>query len=100
MLPVFSWPVVEGREGESPGESSENVNNINFDDTFSELTHISSSVSRQLKTNPASVVSRNQNSPQFPCGICKKGVRKNQKAIFCDACDHWVHANYNGVKDR
>ena len=37
---------------------------------------------------------------KFPCGICKKGVRKNQKAIFCDACDHWVHANCNGVKDK
>ena len=32
--------------------------------------------------------------------FAKKGVRKNQKAIFCDACDHWVHANCNGVKDK
>ena len=46
------------------------------------------------------MVSRKQNSPQFPCGLCKKGVTKNQKAIFCDACDHWVHANCNGVKDK
>ena len=33
-------------------------------------------------------------------GFAKKGVRKNQKVIFCDACDHWVHANCNGVKDN
>ena len=84
-------------EGESPGAISEN---LNFADTFSELAHIISSVCRQLKTNPVSMVSRKQNSPQFPFGICKKGVRKNQKAIFCDACGHWVHANCNGVKDQ
>ena len=82
MPTVYSRPVVDGREGESPGESSENVNNLNFDDTFSELAHIISSVSRQLKANPASVVSRKQNSPQFPCGICKKGVREKSESQF------------------
>ena len=82
MPPVCSRPVVEGREGESPGESSENVNNLNFDDTFSEVAHIISSVPRQLKTNPASVVSRKQNSPQFPCGICKKRCQEKSESHF------------------
>ena len=28
---------------------------------------------------------------KFPCGICKKSVAKNHKAIQCDKCDCWIH---------
>jgi hypothetical protein len=25
------------------------------------------------------------------CAVCFKCVRDNQRAIFCDSCNHWVH---------
>ena len=28
---------------------------------------------------------------KYPCGICTKCVKTNQKAVFCDYCLHWVH---------
>ena len=28
---------------------------------------------------------------KFPCGICKKSVAKNHRAIQCDNCDSWIH---------
>ena len=33
-------------------------------------------------------------------GFAKKVLGKNQKASFCDACDHWVNVNCNGVKEK
>ena len=29
---------------------------------------------------------------KFPCGICEKPVKSNQKGIQCDFCDLWYHA--------
>ena len=34
---------------------------------------------------------------KYPCGICKKSVDKNQKAINCSVCTRWVHIKCNGV---
>ena len=28
---------------------------------------------------------------KFPCAICVKPCRKDQKAIACDLCDRWLH---------
>ena len=39
---------------------------------------------------------QNLNTPnnlKFPCGICKKNILTNQKAIQCDSCDLWCHIN-------
>ena len=30
---------------------------------------------------------------QDPCVVCEKGCRRNQRAIPCDECDKWFHAN-------
>jgi hypothetical protein len=27
----------------------------------------------------------------YMCTVCDKHVRDNQKAIYCDICNHWVH---------
>ena len=29
--------------------------------------------------------------PGFYCGMCAKLVKKNDNAVQCDGCDHWVH---------
>ena len=34
---------------------------------------------------------------KYPCGICKKAVANNQKAIECDICHFWVHCKCNFV---
>ena len=34
---------------------------------------------------------------KFPCGICTKTVKTNQKAVQCDLCDLWVHIGCNGT---
>ena len=33
----------------------------------------------------------------YPCGICKKNVNNNQKAISCSNCKHWIHIKCNGT---
>ena len=33
----------------------------------------------------------------YPCGICKKNVNKNQKAIECTLCKQWIHIKCNGT---
>ena len=37
-------------------------------------------------------VSSNPGPVRYPCGICSKGCRSNQKAVQCDGCDKWHHA--------
>ena len=38
-------------------------------------------LSGDLELNPGPVTD--------PCGVCSKGVRKNQQGIACDSCDVW-----------
>lgn len=28
---------------------------------------------------------------KFPCGVCTKSVRFNQKALLCNSCNKWFH---------
>ena len=37
---------------------------------------------------------------KFPCGICNKTVKINQKAVQCDSCDLWVHISCNGILEE
>eukprot|EP00111_Clytia_hemisphaerica_P021280 TCONS_00062636-protein len=37
---------------------------------------------------------------KFPCGICKKPVAKNHRAIQCDNCSYWVHIKCNNTTDN
>ncbi|CAG2243357.1 unnamed protein product [Mytilus edulis] len=36
-------------------------------------------------------ISLNPGPTKFPCGICSKAVRKNQRGILCDECQYWFH---------
>ena len=38
----------------------------------------------------------NANHP-YPCSICQKDVNGNQKSIFCNNYNHWVHIKCNGT---
>ena len=31
------------------------------------------------------------------CGICSRPVNRNDKAIHCDSCFHWIHYKCNGL---
>ena len=33
---------------------------------------------------------------KFPCGVCKKSVRSNQRGVACDCCDLWFHTKCMG----
>ena len=36
----------------------------------------------------------------FPCSICSKSVRVNQKGLKCTQCRKWVHISCNGVSEK
>ena len=37
-------------------------------------------------------VSPNLGPIRYPCSVCKKPVKSNQKALLCDNCNEWSHA--------
>ena len=37
---------------------------------------------------------------KYPCGVCSGPVRSNQKGIFCDVCNTWLHTRCIGLSDR
>ena len=37
------------------------------------------------------------NPPKYPCGICHKNILANQKAIFCNNCNFYIHTKCNDI---
>ena len=37
---------------------------------------------------------------RYPCGVCNKPVKRNQKGIQCDHCDLWYHTKCCSVGDE
>ena len=37
---------------------------------------------------------------KFPCGLCKKSVHKNHRAILCDSCNSWIHIKCNKLSPK
>ena len=37
------------------------------------------------------------NTANDPCGICDKNIHGNQRAIFCDNCNFYVHMKCNDI---
>ena len=37
------------------------------------------------------------NAANNPCGICDKNIHGNQRAIFCDNCNFYVHIKCNDI---
>ena len=46
-------------------------------------------ISGQISPNPGPV--------RFPCKVCSKPVKSNQKALQCDTCMYWLHTKCIGV---
>ena len=44
-----------------------------------------------LETNPG------PRMPRFPCVVCRKACKTNQKALACDDCDAWTHKDCIGL---
>lgn len=44
-------------------------------------------------------ISLNPGPIRYPCTVCGKSVKSNQKALSCDVCQEWSHANCAGVDD-
>ena len=38
-------------------------------------------------------VSLNPGPVKYPCGICDRSLKSNQRGIQCDYCDTWFHVN-------
>ena len=47
--------------------------------------------SGDIETNPGPV--------QYPCTVCEKPVKANQRGIMCDGCSQWTHAHCGGVEE-
>ena len=37
---------------------------------------------------------------QYPCGVCSKAVKSNQRGVQCDYCDVWYHAKCMGMNTK
>ena len=45
-------------------------------------------LSGDVDPNPGPVL---QAQWKYPCGVCSRAVRSNQKGIFCEVCLQWLH---------
>ena len=48
-----------------------------------------------IEVNPGPATTR----WKYPCGVCSKPVRCNQKGIQCDVCTSWLHARCIGLSN-
>ena len=44
-----------------------------------------------IESNPGPV--------QYPCIVCEKPVKRNQRGIICDSCSQWTHTHCGGVEE-
>ena len=45
-------------------------------------------------------VEANPGPVKFPCTVCQKPVKTNQRGVCCDVCDLWTHVNCARLKDE
>ncbi len=56
------------------------------------LTSLLIFVSGDIHSNPGPI--------QNPCGICKKPVANNHRALECESCFYWVHIKCGGITPK
>ncbi len=42
-------------------------------------------------------IHQNPGPTRFPCTICERAVKTNQRAILCDTCNFWTHCKCHGM---
>ncbi|KAK3085363.1 hypothetical protein FSP39_002164 [Pinctada imbricata] len=71
--------------------------NGKFREGFSRHTHCNLSQTLVINILLAGDVASNPGPIKFPCGICKKAVRSNQKGVACELCDTWFHTKCSNI---
>lgn len=57
------------------------------------LTFLILAAAGDIEVNPGPA----KRNVKYPCGICAKAVRSNQRGIQCDNCDKWLHTRCIGL---
>ena len=55
-----------------------------------------------LKSGAVSIrTKKRKRKATFPCGVCRKNVNINHRAIQCDQCNNnWIHIKCNGITSK
>ena len=56
--------------------------------------HLIESLKKNQNNHLSNIIGANHPDP---CGFCQKNVNRNQKAIECSKCKHWIHIKCNGT---
>ena len=93
MPPIHSKPRSMETSNDSDTIDSENRPTLSID--LSEIINnaVTKFKSSTLKNN------KRKRKFKFPCSICEKSVNKNQKSVYCNNCDLWVHKKCEGLSD-
>ena len=94
MPPIHSKPRSMETSNDSDTIDSENRPTLSID--LSEIiinNAVTKFKSSTLKNN------KRKRKFKFPCSICEKSVNKNQKSVYCNNCDLWVHKKCEGLSN-
>ena len=64
-----------------------------FDDDFMSDTESHSSPLRGLDFASLPAKQKRKCTYKYPCSVCEKPCKNNQKSILCETCNLWVHLN-------
>ena len=91
MPPTLSKPILK--------HFNQNVSNI-----LSPTTDLVSTICKLiqgLKSWAVSIRTKKRKwKAKFSCGVCRKNVNINHRAVQCDQCNNWVHIKCNGITPK
>ena len=94
MSPVFSKPLTVEASAEKTEIITPAGPSLSID-----LSNIINNAVAKLRLS----FDKSRNKPKrkfkFPCGICEKSVNKNQKSVYCNSWNHWVHKLCEDLSD-
>ena len=61
---------------------------------------LDSVINRILKEDNNLLINVHLQNIKYPCSICEKSVKTNQKAILCDTCNLWTHIKCDGISNN
>ena len=93
MPPIYLKPQSIEASNDSITFLSENRPTLSID--LSEI--INNAVTKFKSSTPKN--NKGKRKFKFPCSICEKSVHTNQKSVYCNNCDLWVHKKCEGLSD-